>query len=435
MSGELEAAGAMATAGLVAGAIEGREPGQAGHGACLNCGAKLEGAFCSQCGQAALPRRSLLHVFEEFLHGLFHFDTKVWRTLPMVMFRPGTLTRNYVYGKRARYVSPLATFLLTIFFMFAVFAFAGGPPINVDENGSVEDAQEDLADAREELAEAQRELDEVLAHPDPDQPAGLEESLARQALGRAEGAIAREEQALRRAIAREAAASAQGAQEATAVAPAQVGATAPLAPPAPAPPPAATPQSEPGLSAQASISDGQAQAGVDIAADDGAPLTWQDASRQMADDPEFVPIEGWDTFNNRIREKLRNPELALYKVQEAASQFSFLLVPISLPFIALLFLWKRGVNFYDHVVFALYALSFVSILFVVMVLAGRSDFTFWIAPMAVSLGIPIHMFFHLKGAYALGWFSALWRTFFLLIFANIALVIFLVTILIVGLAG
>lgn len=124
MSGEMEAAGAMATAGLVAGAIEGRETSEPGDGGCLNCGAALSGPYCSQCGQAAHARRSLVHVLGEFLHSLFHFDTKVWRTLPMVLFRPGTLTRNYVYGKRARYVSPLAFFLLAVFFMFAVFAFS-----------------------------------------------------------------------------------------------------------------------------------------------------------------------------------------------------------------------------------------------------------------------------------------------------------------------
>src|SRR6185436_4877654 len=112
----------MATAGLVAGAIEGSEGGPAGEGACLNCGAKVDGRFCAQCGQAVHARRSLVHMAEEMLVGLFNFDTKIWRTLPMVMFRPGTLTHNFVYGKRARYISPLALFLLCVFFLFFVFS-------------------------------------------------------------------------------------------------------------------------------------------------------------------------------------------------------------------------------------------------------------------------------------------------------------------------
>lgn len=95
MSGEFEAAGAMATAGLAAGAIEGTESREAGEGACLNCGAQVSGRYCSNCGQAAGAHRSLWHIVEELARNLWNFDTKAWRTLPMVVLRPGTLTRNY----------------------------------------------------------------------------------------------------------------------------------------------------------------------------------------------------------------------------------------------------------------------------------------------------------------------------------------------------
>lgn len=430
MSGELEAAGAMATAGLVAGAIEGREGQEPGKGACLNCGAQLTGAYCSACGQAAHAHRSLIHVLEEFLHGIFHFDTKVWRTLPMAIFRPGTLTRNYVYGKRARYVSPLAFFLLTVFFMFAVFAFTGGPPVNVNESSTVAEAQEELTEAHADLATAERELHEVLANPDPDQPAGLEESLARQAVGLAQAEVAREEQALRRAQAREDAA-AQGEDQAV-VAPVTVGTRRDdaAAPPAPAAPvaPAEGAATAPPLP-------GSVQGEVDSANSDVSPPTWQDAVREMAEAEDFVVVQGWDSMNENVRRQMLNPDLAAYKIQEAASKFSFLLVPISLPFLALLFLWKRGVTLYDHVVFSLYELSFVSLLFVLMVSVAGVSALMWLVPMLVLFGVPVHTFFHLKGAYALGWFSALWRTFFMMIFATIALCLFLIAIVILGLAG
>lgn len=428
MSGELEAAGAMATAGLVAGAIEGREGQAPGDGACLNCGAQLNGgAYCSACGQAAHAHRSLVHVLEEFLHGIFHFDTKVWRTLPMAIFRPGTLTRNYVFGKRARYVSPLAFFLLTVFFMFAVFAFTGGPPVNINESGSVADAQEDLTEARTDLATAERELQEALANPGPDQPAGLEERLARQAVGRAQAEVAREEQSLRRAQAREVAA-AQEAAPVTAGAPATGQSAA--APPAPAAPIAPAEDA-----ATAPPRPGPVQIAVDSADSDDGPLTWQDAVRGMAEADDFVVVQGWDSLNQNVRQQMLNPDLAAFKIQEAASKFSFLLVPISLPFLALLFLWKRGVTLYDHVVFSLYELSFVSLLFVLMVSVARIGSLMWLMPILVLFALPAHTFFHLKGAYALGWFSSIWRTFFMMIFATIALTIFLIAIVILGLAG
>lgn len=92
------------------------------HGSCLNCGATLAGKYCHQCGQVSHLHRSLFHIAEELLHGLFHFDTKMWRTIPALFFNPGKLTREYVDGKRVRYVAPLPLYLFLIFLMFFVFS-------------------------------------------------------------------------------------------------------------------------------------------------------------------------------------------------------------------------------------------------------------------------------------------------------------------------
>ncbi len=134
MSDELEAVGALATSGMAAAALEGGAPK---HGVpeahananCANCGAALTGAFCSACGQSAHVYRSLLHLGEELLHGILHFDAKGWRTLPLLLVRPGLLTRRYIDGQRARHVSPLALFLFSVFLMFFVFSFIAAPTI------------------------------------------------------------------------------------------------------------------------------------------------------------------------------------------------------------------------------------------------------------------------------------------------------------------
>ena len=60
------------------------------------------------------------------MHGVFHFDTKLWRTLPELVFRPGRLTRRYIDGERAKFISPMALYLLSVFLMYAVFSFTGG---------------------------------------------------------------------------------------------------------------------------------------------------------------------------------------------------------------------------------------------------------------------------------------------------------------------
>jgi Protein of unknown function (DUF3667) len=393
MSGELDAAGAFVTAGLAAGAIEGPEPGPAGEGPCLNCGVALSGAFCSACGQPAHSHRSLLHIVEELLFGLFQFDTKVWRTLPMVMFRPGTLTRDYIYGKRARYISPLALFLFTIFLMFFVFSFVDANVLQIDVPRDRAGMVANLTEARNDLAEAQRVLARAEASPgDPDTP-GLEARLARQSVGLAQAELTRREQALARFDA--------------------------------------------AAAAETHVAAGEAPQGtaVTIEGADAASGTWQTQLGNAARNGDIGINTGFPLVDARILQSLENPDFALYKVQDAAYKYSFLLVPISLPFMWLLFIWRRGLTLYDHAVFILNGLSFASLLFIFLALCTKVS---WLAPVggtAFGLGLPVHSYFHLKGAYALGWWSAAWRSVLLLFFALICLVVFVVTIFVLGLAG
>ena len=51
-------------------------------------------------------------------------------------------------------------------------------------------------------------------------------------------------------------------------------------------------------------------------------------------------------MKGKIYRALANPDLALYKLKNTAYKFSFMLIPISLPFLWLMFFWKRGVAMY-----------------------------------------------------------------------------------------
>lgn len=438
MGGEFEAAGAMATAGLAAGAIDGSEATKEGHGPCLNCGAETSGRYCSNCGQATHSNRSLWHVIEELLHNLFHFDTKAWRTLPMVVFRPGTLTRNFVYGKRARYISPLATFLLSVFFMFFVFSLIPLPAqMQLDPSPRVE-AQADLTEARGDLAEAEAELARERQEA-TDEPAGhVGVQVAEQAVRLAHEEVARREAALLRAEERErrergqdtvvvgetttdAGTATTAVTTSTTTAPQQqtstppttttsADAASPQTPQTPQPPTAETPNPYTEGSLDYSLFE----------------LSRGDFS---------VNGQKQGIWVERIRAKLANPPLLRNQLTEVTYKYSFLLVPISLPFIAFLFLFKKKITLYDHVVYALYALSFASLLFVLVISAGRVPWLQWVPGIAIGIGLPVHTYFHLKGAYALGWWSALWRTLFMLTFALISLIIFLMIILVVGFLG
>lgn len=435
MTGEIEAAGALATAGAVAGVIEGREGQGQAHGPCLNCGTQLAGPFCSQCGQNGRPVRKLSQLLLEFLNSLFHFDTKAWRTLPMVLFRPGTLTRDYIYGKRARYISPLATFLLCVFALFFVFSWVGGGTEFGDGFGdAMAVSQEDLDEAREDLAQARAELAEAQANPDPDEPEGLAVGLAEGAVARAEAAVARIEARLQdqRVVDERAVEATEGSTPPEAASP---------APSVESPPP----EAPPATNAEAAPEENtlNTTVGISVGEDtviDGEGSRWQDQVREAVDSGELNVNTGSVYFDERIRQSLRNPDLALYRVQESASKYAFLLAPLSLPFIALLFLWKRGITFYDHVVYALYALSFASLLFITLMLGAavpgaNVPFMAILSNVLLLVALPVHTFFQLKGAYALGWFSALWRTFFMMIFATLIASVYLLIIILLGLLG
>ena len=127
MSGDIESIGAAITAGLAGAAVEPRHGGAGGHGGgrCLNCGTSLVGSHCHRCGQKADVHRSFGAIGHDLVHAIFHFEGKLWNTLPLLAWRPGDLTRRYIHGERARFISPLALFLFAVFLTYAVLAMVG----------------------------------------------------------------------------------------------------------------------------------------------------------------------------------------------------------------------------------------------------------------------------------------------------------------------
>ena len=73
-------------------------------------------------------------------------------------------------------------------------------------------------------------------------------------------------------------------------------------------------------------------------------------------------------LNDAFQRAKSNPQLAIYKLQDAASKFAWLLIPISVPFLWLLFPFSRRFKLYDHSVFVTYSLSFMMLLAIVLTL-------------------------------------------------------------------
>src|SRR6185295_11813963 len=111
-----------------------------------------------------------------------------------------------------------------------------------------------------------------------------------------------------------------------------------------------------------------------------------------------------------IREPLekarKNPELLFYKLKTNTYKFSWALIPISVPFVWLLFPFSRRFHLYDHTVFVTYSLCFMMLLLMAGTLVGLvapaiAQFA-WFIP-------PIHMYRQLRGTYALTRWGAIWR--------------------------
>ncbi|MGI9342200.1 MAG: DUF3667 domain-containing protein [Gammaproteobacteria bacterium] len=91
--------------------------------ACLNCATPLAGNFCSNCGQRArVPALSFWQVMTELVEEAFDLDSKAWRSLVPLLFRPGLITADYFAGRRARYITPLRLYLTASVLFFIVAA-------------------------------------------------------------------------------------------------------------------------------------------------------------------------------------------------------------------------------------------------------------------------------------------------------------------------
>ncbi|GAA4642804.1 DUF3667 domain-containing protein [Pontixanthobacter gangjinensis] len=337
--------------------------------ACLNCGTPLMGAHCYACGQRAHVHRTLKGFLHDLVHGVLHFEGKFWRTMPLLIWRPGIVMREYIDGKRAKYLSPIALFLFTVFVSFAIFSVSGGfgniepeiDPATAEEIG----ARIERADDR--LAKLGRDLvaDDVTAE---------EAAVIR-------GKITEEQQQRDLLVA----VLEQGKITERPGGPIKIG----LGP-----------------------DDRQIEA-AQPAPEANTEGTAQDAG--PADEAENWIEASW----TKLKE---NPTLLLYKLQTNVYKLSWLLIPLSLPFMWILFPFSRRFKMYDHTVFVTYSISFMTMLAVIMSFGIALE----IVPLVAipALYAPFHLYRSLRGAYDLSRFGALWRMLVLSMFIWLSMALF-----------
>jgi Protein of unknown function (DUF3667) len=97
---------------------------------CLNCNYVVDNRFCSNCGQEnSDTRKTFFHLFVHFFEDLTHYENAFWKTIKNLIFRPASLSREYLSGKRMSYLAPVR---LYIFVSFVTFFLLSVIPDNED---------------------------------------------------------------------------------------------------------------------------------------------------------------------------------------------------------------------------------------------------------------------------------------------------------------
>ena len=120
---------------------------------CLNCGTRLRGQYCGSCGQRSRNRLiSIWQLLREAFGDLLELDSRLWRTLLPLLIRPGRLTRDYLEGRRARYMPPFRTYLVLSVIFFVVAFFDPQDDLSLFFEPEPEPTAEEIAESAEKAA-------------------------------------------------------------------------------------------------------------------------------------------------------------------------------------------------------------------------------------------------------------------------------------------
>ena len=91
---------------------------------CQNCGDTRQEKYCPNCGEKKFTEHALSfnHFAAETFEGLSHFDSRFFKSILALLFRPGQLSSDFCKGITVRYLKPFSLFLVMnlIFFLLPV---------------------------------------------------------------------------------------------------------------------------------------------------------------------------------------------------------------------------------------------------------------------------------------------------------------------------
>lgn len=107
---------------------------------CLNCGTVVYGRYCHICGQEnVVPKETFWHMVTHFFNDITHFDGSFFVTAKDLLFKPGFLSKEYMAGRRVKYLHPVRMYVFTsaVFFLLFFSFFSGSNVININSDGDM----------------------------------------------------------------------------------------------------------------------------------------------------------------------------------------------------------------------------------------------------------------------------------------------------------
>lgn len=129
---------------------------------CLNCRHVVQERFCPHCGQENIDSRKSFHqLFFHFFEDLTHYENAFWRTIKNLLFKPASLTKEYLSGKRLSYLAPVRLYIFISFITFFLIAVMPNTDYNLIETKRTTTAP---TDSNKKITKTENgSLDELMA--------------------------------------------------------------------------------------------------------------------------------------------------------------------------------------------------------------------------------------------------------------------------------
>lgn len=357
---------------------------------CGNCHRPVAGRYCANCGQ---EDRTYLFSLGELLHELFgeltDFDSRFFRSLKPLLFKPGWLTVEYIRGRRQHYFPPVRTYIiisLLFFFVAAVMTGNGLQNADVDIFNAPGSGNISTDDRREAI----REIESRLENADGTEREVLQSLLADMRAKAADDGDASGE------------GTGEGIQE-----------------------------MQPGSSSTAEAEPtGDDTAASDPEPDEAAVSEWKWPSIRIDDGKATASGWGSESLNQRMARGAQaikeNPRAFVRTLVDNIPSMMFIFLPLIALALKILYLFSRR-YYVEHLMFSLHIHSAVFLILLFWMMAGELADAWtpldrimgWITA-AVWIYIPVYLYKSMRRVYGQGHFMTSIKFFMLSIFYIVA---------------